>query len=256
MNAVIIEDETLIAKELVNKIAKVAPDIKILEKIPSIKKAKSWFMENPEPDLIFADIQLSDGVSFKIFETFQFQCPIIFTTAYDEYAMQAFKVNGIDYLLKPIKLEELQRAIEKCRPRLAKPFVQNDSLQDLLRVMQSPNLQEKLYKEKFMVGTRLTMRPISVNEIACFVKESIIFLYTFHGEKYSTDFSTLDEIEEVLNPSHYFRANRQCLVHINAIESLKYIENYKIILSLIPVLKMTQDISREKAPGFKKWFDR
>ena len=113
--AVIIEDESLIAKMLEHKIAQIDPDIKIVTVLPSVKTANKWFFENPEPDLVFADIQLSDGVSFAVFERFDIKAPVIFTTAYDEYAIRAFKVNGVDYLLKPVDDDELKKAIDKCR---------------------------------------------------------------------------------------------------------------------------------------------
>src|SRR5215216_1271775 len=115
MKALIIEDESLIAKELQNKINAVADDIDIVEILPSLKTARKWFMQNAEPDLIFMDIQLSDGVSFELFDVYKLSCPIVFTTAYDEYALRAFKVNGVDYLLKPIDEDELKKAIGKCR---------------------------------------------------------------------------------------------------------------------------------------------
>src|SRR6478735_4226546 len=115
MKAVILEDESLIAKELQNKIQSVSNDITVVEVLPSLKTAKKWFMQNAEPDLIFMDIQLSDGVSFELFDAYKLSCPIVFTTAYDEYALKAFKVNGVDYLLKPVDEDELRKAIEKCR---------------------------------------------------------------------------------------------------------------------------------------------
>src|SRR6266496_5183495 len=115
MKALIIEDELLIAKELQNKINVVAGDIDIVEILPSLKTARKWFMANAEPDMIFMDIQLSDGVSFELFDVYQLNCPIVFTTAYDEYAVRAFKVNGVDYLLKPVDDDELKKAIDKCR---------------------------------------------------------------------------------------------------------------------------------------------
>ncbi|HSK13830.1 MAG TPA: response regulator, partial [Phnomibacter sp.] len=115
MFAIIIEDEAIIAKVLENKIKKVAPDVQILDILPSLKTARRWLSEHAEPDLMFMDVQLSDGVSFEIFNEFTLKCPVIFTTAYDEYAIRAFKVNGVDYLLKPVKDDELAAAIEKCR---------------------------------------------------------------------------------------------------------------------------------------------
>src|SRR4030095_9999962 len=115
MKAVIIEDEMIIAKELQDKIEAIAEDVNIVEVLPSLKTARKWFMQNTEPDLIFMDIQLSDGVSFELFNTYTLHCPVVFTTAYDEYALRAFRVNGADYLLKPVDPEDLKKAIDKCR---------------------------------------------------------------------------------------------------------------------------------------------
>ena len=150
MKAIIIEDESLIARELKNKIASVAPDVMITETLPSVKTASRWLMENAEPDLVFADIQLSDGVSFEIFERYELKCPIIFTTAYDEYALRAFKVNGIDYLLKPVDVNELSKAIDKCRTITENKTKLPGNLQELMQVLQNPAANTKLYKEKLV----------------------------------------------------------------------------------------------------------
>jgi DNA-binding LytR/AlgR family response regulator len=255
MKAVIIEDENLIARELKSRIASVAPDLVIAEVLPSLKTANRWFMENEEPDLIFADIQLSDGVSFEIFERFELKCPIIFTTAYDEYAIRAFKVNGVDYLLKPIDEEELKRAIDKCRRLTENKAKLPSNLQELMQVLQNP-LQGKQYKEKFVVNVRNNWIPIITKDIACFVRDNLNYLYTFTGDKFILDFVTLEEIEELLDPQLFYRANRQSIVHIDAIQSIKPQENQKLTLTLKSPLKMEQDVSREKAPSFKKWFSR
>lgn len=256
MKAIIIEDETLIARELRNKIVSVAPDVTIIETLPSVKTANRWFMENAEPDFVFADIQLSDGVSFEIFERYEMKCPVIFTTAYDEYAIRAFKVNGIDYLLKPVDTDDLKKAIDKCRN-----FVENQkklptNLQELIQVLQNPEQHKKIYKEKFVVSVRNNWLPILTKDIACFVRDNLNYIYTFSGDKYIVDYVTLEEIEELLDPTVFYRANRQSIIHINAIQSIKPHENQKLTLTLKTPLKMEQDISREKAPGFKKWFER
>jgi DNA-binding LytR/AlgR family response regulator len=256
MNAVIIEDENLIAKELQFKIAEVAPDVKIKEILPSVKTSYKWFMENAEPDLIFADIQLSDGVSFDIFERYNINCPVIFTTAYDEYAIKAFKVNGIDYLLKPVDEEELKKAIDKARTILQSKAAYPRDVQELLRMIANPQTAVNAYKEKFVVKVRNNWLPILTKDIACFYRDNLNYLLTFSGEKYILDFATLDEIEELLDPKIYYRANRQCIIHVDAIYSIKPEENQKLVITLKDPLKMQQDISREKAPGFKKWFDR
>jgi DNA-binding LytR/AlgR family response regulator len=256
MKAIIIEDENLIARELKNKIAAVAPDLTILETLPSVKTANRWLLANAEPDLVFADIQLSDGVSFEIFERYELKCPIIFTTAYDEYAIRAFKVNGFDYLLKPVDTDELKKAIDKCRHWVENKAKLPNSIQELMQVLQNPEQNKKLYKEKFVVNQRNNWLPVLTKDIACFIRDNLNYLYTFTGEKYITDYITLEQIEELLDPRFFYRANRQSIVHIDAIQSIKPHENQKLTLTLKNPLKMEQDISREKAPGFKKWFER
>jgi len=256
MKAIIIEDETLIARELKNKIASVAPDVTITETLSSVKTANRWLLENAEPDFVFADIQLSDGVSFEIFERYDLKCPIIFTTAYDEYAIRAFKVNGIDYLLKPVDVNELKKAIDKCKSLVENKAKLPTNIQELMQVLQNPSQNAKMYKEKFVVNVRNNWIPVLTKDIACFVRDNLNYLYTFNGDKYIVDYVTLEEIEELLDPNLYYRANRQSIVHIDAIQSIKPHENQKLTLTLKNPLKMEQDISREKAPGFKKWFER
>ena len=256
IKAVIVEDESLIARELQHKIAAEASDVQVLEVLPSLKTAKRWFMQNAEPDLLFMDIQLSDGVSFELFEHFDLGCPVIFTTAYDEYAIRAFKVNGIDYLLKPVDTTELKRAIDKCRKIIESPGKSPANVQELMQVLQQPQAASTLYKEKFIVNVRNNWIPVPVKEIACFVRDNLNYLYTFNGDKYIMDYTTLEEVEELLDPKIFYRSNRQSIVNIDAIQSVKPHENQKLTLTLKVPLKMEQDISREKAPAFKKWFDR
>jgi DNA-binding LytR/AlgR family response regulator len=254
IKAVIIEDEQLIAKELANKIADVADDITIVEILPSLKTARKWFMQNAEPDLLFMDIQLSDGVSFELFDHFTLKCPVIFTTAYDEYAIRAFKVNGIDYLLKPIDTTDLKNAIEKYRNLLSGKTNFPVDMQQLMATLAAP--QASLYKEKFIVNVRNNWIPVDTRDIACFMRDNLNYLYTFAGDKYILDYTTLEDIEELLDPKLFYRANRQSIIHINAIQSVKPHENQKLSVFLKAPLKMEVDISREKAPAFKKWFDR
>jgi DNA-binding LytR/AlgR family response regulator len=213
-------------------------------------------MENAEPDLLFADIQLSDGVSFEIFERYELKCPVIFTTAYDEYAIRAFKVNGVDYLLKPIDVNELKKAIDKCRALVEHKTQLPSNIQELMQVLQQPERNRKMYKEKFVVNVRNNWLPVLTKDIACFVRDNLNYLFTFSGEKYIVDYVTLEEIEELLDPNLFYRANRQSIIHIDAIQSIKPHENQKLTLSLKTPLKMEQDVSREKAPSFKRWFER
>jgi DNA-binding LytR/AlgR family response regulator len=256
INALIIEDESLIARQLQSKINSVANDIQILDIIPSLKTAKRWLLNNAEPDLIFMDIQLSDGISFELFEHFQLKCPVIFTTAYDEYAVRAFKVNGIDYLLKPVDTDDLKKAIQKARLIIGAMDGTPNNMPDLMHTLQKTDKKSPIYKEKFVVSVKRNWVPIMTKDIALFLRDSLIYIHTFGGEKYITDYTTLDEIEELLNPQFYYRANRQSIIHIDAIQSIKPMENQKLVLQLKKPLGITQDISREKAPAFKKWWER
>jgi DNA-binding LytR/AlgR family response regulator len=257
MKALIIEDEDIIARVLQDKIKNVATDVTILDVLPSLKTARKWFLHNAEPDLIFMDIQLSDGLSFDLFNQYTLTCPIVFTTAYDEYAIRAFKVNGVDYLLKPINEEELKAAIDKCRAIVdnKKPFPTD--IHQLVQSLTNPQKTQPQYKEKFIVNVRNQWMPINVRDIACFTKEAINYLYLFNGEKFMLDFTSLDEVEELLDSKKFYRANRQYIINIEAIKSVKPTEDGKVIVRLKePLHKMDIDMSRLKAPSFKKWVDR
>lgn len=256
MKAVIIEDEEIIAKVLENKIKKVATDVDVIQVLPSLKTARKWFGENAEPDLLFMDIQLSDGVSFEIFNDYNLKCPVIFTTAYDEYAIRAFKVNGVDYLLKPVKETELTAAIDKCRKLVEKNEKPPSDIAELIKSLSNPSASSK-YKEKFIVNIRNQWMPINTKDIACFSKEMLNYIYLVNGEKYMIDYVTLEEVEELLDPRQFYRANRQFIINIEAIQSVKPVENSKLIIKLRePNHKLEVDMSRLKSPEFKKWMDR
>jgi DNA-binding LytR/AlgR family response regulator len=256
MKAVIIEDENIIARVLESKIKKVANDVEVLTILPSLKTAKRWLSENAEPDLMFMDIQLSDGVSFDIFNDYKLGCPVIFTTAYDEYAIRAFKVNGIDYLLKPVKEDELKAAIEKCRKLNGKNDLPATDMKALLLAITNPS-SVSAYKEKFIINIRNQWMPVSTKDIACFSKEVLNYIYLFNGERYQIDYSTLEEIEELLDPKQFYRANRQFIINMDAVHTVKPVENSKLIIRLKePNHKLDIDMSRLKSPEFKKWLDR
>ena len=256
MKAVIIEDEDIIAKVLENKIQKVAPDVQVINILPSLKTARKWLGENAEPDLMFMDIQLSDGVSFDIFNDFSLKCPVIFTTAYDEYAIRAFKVNGVDYLLKPVKEAELTVAIDKCRKLADNRDSSSQDIASLIRSLANPSATAK-YKEKFIINVRNQWMPVNTKDIACFSKEVLNYIYLFNGEKYMLDYVTLEEVEELLDPKQFYRANRQFIINMDAIQSVKPVENSKLIVRLKePNHKLEIDMSRLKSPEFKKWMDR
>ncbi|MEO6723025.1 MAG: LytTR family DNA-binding domain-containing protein [Ferruginibacter sp.] len=257
MNVIIIEDENLLAKELQATIDEVDSSLKVVDIIPSLKVARRWFMQNPEPDIIFMDIQLSDGISFVLFDEFNLTCPIVFTTAYDQYAVKAFKVNGVDYLLKPVVKEELMRAIQKCRTIKDSKAVYPVGIKDLLHTISQQGANNKnIYKEKFIVHGRNQWLPVNTSDIACFYKENLHYLYTFSGEKHILSFESMEEIEALVDPAVFYRTNRQSIVNINAIQSIKPHENAKLTVTTKPPLKLELDISREKAPEFRKWIDR
>ncbi|GAB3505185.1 LytR/AlgR family response regulator transcription factor [Emticicia fontis] len=257
MNAIIIEDEKLVARELTYKINEIDEEVRVLEVLPSVKTALRWLGENAEPDLVFADIQLADGVSFEIFDKFQLSCPIIFTTSYNEYAIRAFKVNGIDYLLKPVEPEELAKAIGKARELNKTKTKTPIDLNSLVEMLKVGNMSKPVYKEHFLANHRNSWIPVKIVDIAFFYYEAIIYLITKNNEKYTLDMSSMDELEELIDPSKFYRVNRQYIVCIDVIQSVRSIENSKLIVKLKNPHHTTEiDISRHKAPTFKKWLEK
>ena len=257
MKAIIIEDEKFVAKELATKISEVDSSIEIIEVLSSVKQATQWFKTNPEPELVFADIQLSDGVSFDLFEKFNLACPIIFTTAYNEYAIRAFKVNSMDYLLKPVDRIELKAAIEKSKKTMLNNSKNSIDFQKIIDAINGSDHKKTLYKEHFMANLRNSSVIIKVSDIAYFVRDNLNYLVTFEGQKYILDYTTLEEIEELIDPDIFYRINRQVIVNIQAINTLHNSMNYKMTIKLkSPNHTLSIDISREKAPLFKKWLDR
>jgi two-component system, LytTR family, response regulator len=245
----IIEDEPLVAKDLQSLIQKIEPDVEIEGVISSVEHAKKWFASNALPDLILADIQLSDGISFDIFENLHLSCPIIFTTAFDDYAIRAFKLNSIDYLLKPIDGLELSAALKKYKS-LSTESILGEQLKSL---MSSWGQQaHKKYKERFLTLHRNTLVPITQNDVAFFHKEELIYLHTMGNEKYISEHQTLDEIEGLLNPEIFFRVNRQFIIHIQSLGRIKTTHK-GLTVQLKPPFNTEIDISREKAVAFKNW---
>lgn len=248
MRILIIEDEPLVAKDLKSLLERLEPTAQVLDVLVSVAGAKKWFVTNKMPDLILSDIQLSDGVSFEIFEDNEIMCPIIFTTAYDAYAIRAFKLNSIDYLLKPIDEKELQKAFAKFKTLTR--YDGNDSLQELIRHL---NKQPKKYKERFLSLQRNSLVPVMVNEVAFFNKEELIFINTLKGEKLLSEQDTLDEIESLVDPAFFFRVNRQFLVHIQVVARVKTTHKGLSVQLKAPFAPTELDLSREKATAFKKW---
>lgn len=248
MKVLIIEDEPHAAKDLQQLLLRIEPKTQIAGVISSVDAARKWFSVNPQPNLILSDIRLSDGISFDIFEQMQLSCPIIFTTAYDDYAIRAFKLNSIDYLLKPIDKEELEAALVKFKHH--SPELLSEQLRSLIGGWNQP--EKKRYKERFLTIHRNTMVPITQEEIAFFHKEELIYLHTLANEKYISDHQTLDEVESLLNPEYFFRVNRQFIVHIQVIGKIKTTHK-GLTTQLKPPFNVEIDISREKAVAFKNW---
>ena len=257
MNAIIIEDEKLVAKELSMKITEIDATLTILTVLPSVKTALKWFAENAEPDVVFADIQLADGISFEIFEKFPLVCPIIFITSYNEYAIKAFKVNGIDYLLKPVEPEELKKAIEKAKKIKKNPSNATIDLNHLVEMLKAGENSKTVYKEHFLCNHRNAWVPVNTDEMAFLMYDTLIYVCTKNHEKYNMDFESLDEIEEMLDPDLFFRVNRQFIVNRNSVQRVWGIENSKMMVKLKePHQNIEIDLSRQKAPVFKKWLEK
>ncbi len=255
MNVIIIEDEHHNYKMLRGMIEKYRPHWKINGPFESVEKSVSWLSANQAPDLIFMDIQLIDGICFSIFEEIELESMVIFTTAYDEYALQAFEVNSIDYLLKPIKDIKLQNAIDRFE-LFYNNKEQNSSKVDYNEVMKAIVNGEKKYRSRFLVANAASYYKINTCEIALFHTENrLTYAITFAGKRHTIDI-TMEKLEGQLNPETFFRANRSTIVHSDAIRK---IENYfggKLYVHLIPPLRDQITISRLKATEFKNWLDK
>jgi DNA-binding LytR/AlgR family response regulator len=252
IHAVIIEDEPFAANALKRALQRDHPDVQVLTVLPSIEESREWLADETTilPDVFFMDIQLADGLSFELFDVIPQHIPVIFTTAYDEYAVQAFKVNSLDYLLKPIDPSDLAAAIQKFRDR--HPHELLDMKHSVRNLFQDWQTQHIRYKERFLVPYAQGLVPLSVDDIACFIKEELIYVITRKNNRYLVDYKAMDEIERLLNPAQFYRANRQCLVHIDMVGKIK--TNYKgLLVSLKAPVQIEFQISQEKAPSFKNW---
>jgi two-component system LytT family response regulator len=251
MNILIIEDEPLVAKDLENLLRRIEPQATIAAVLSSVESAKKWLGSNPKPDLILSDIQLSDGISFDIYENLHLSCPIIFTTAYDDYAIRAFKLNSVDYLLKPVDGKELSAALNKYKS-LSSETILSEQLKTLMT--QWGQQPQKRFKERFLCLHRNTLIPVTQQEIAFFHKEELIYLHTMPNERYITEHQTLDEIESLLNPEVFFRVNRQFIIHIQSVGKIRTTHK-GLTVQLKPPFNNELDIIREKAATFKSWID-
>ncbi len=252
MKAIIIEDENVAAQALQALIKEVCPEIEIIAILQSIDESIEWFQENRMPDLAFVDIHLADGSSFSIFEEIKVTCPVIFTTAYDEYALKAFEVNSIDYLLKPINAKDLERAINKYKNLSSRP--ENDS--GLLSKLITSLKQNKpsSYKSYFLVPEKDKLIPLATNDIACIYIDTKMVKAITHNERVFYLDQTLDELMHQLNPEQFFRANRQYIVSRNAIKDLSLWFGNKLSINLkVPVPERILT-NKARVAEFKKWF--
>lgn len=259
MNILIIEDEKLAANRLRGLIETIDPTVNIVGMLDSIKSSIGWFEKNQQPDLAFMDIQLADGLSFEIFDQAKVSCPVIFTTAYDEYALRAFKVNSIDYLLKPVDSEELKRAIDKYQQLHASNNEQaiNPSTSISMPVMDKVlQMLTKSYKNRFIVRTGEHIKTISVDQINFFYSmEKATFLNSSENKEYDIDY-TLEELEVLLNPEHFFRINRKFIIAMKSIKDIVSYTNSRLKLRLINSSDDDIIVSREKVTAFKSWLDQ
>src|SRR5450432_4172060 len=253
MKILVIEDELLVAESLMKMVKQLEPSAELIGPIPTVKASLKWLGENNQPDLILSDIQLADGISLDVFYEQKVSCPIIFTTAYNEYAIRAFKVNSIDYLLKPVDKTELQDAFQKFHLMQSK-FTNALYLEEMKELFKDLN-KGRQYKERFAVHVGRSVTLIPIDDIALFIKEELIFLINRDGNRFITDFRSLDEVEELVDPKIFYRANRQHLIHLPFIESYRVDDTGKLILKFRGIKTIDCIVSKEKAAEFKKWFD-
>lgn len=249
MNIIIIEDEKPSARLLQRKVEKLG--LLVNQLLHSVEEAIHWFQNNQHPDLIFLDIQLSDGLSFEIFETIDIKSAVIFTTAYDEYALRAFKLNSIDYLLKPIDEDDLEKAIHKFKSRTS--TLQNLSLDfDMIRRM-LVNPVEKEYKKRFTVKIEQQLKLIDIHEVECFYSQDKgTYLHTLDNRDYLLE-GTLEQLENELNPEDFYRISRKFIVPLKSIKEIQLYSNSRLKLILPSYKEDEIVVARERVNDFKNW---
>ena len=253
MNILIVEDEPEAAARLSTLLRELKPDTKVVGSLDSVKSAVKWISENPSPDLIFMDIQLADGLSFEIFEKADIKAPVIFTTAYNEYALKAFKVNSIDYILKPLDKDEVAAAFRKYENLTGQAQSREKMIDSIGTAMQ---MLTKRYKERFVIKVGEHLRSVEVSEILYFYSlEKTTFAQAADSRKHILDF-TLDQLEGVLNPARFFRINRKYIVSVDSIRDMISHTNSRLKL----LLKSSDDddiiVARERVQEFKDWLDK
>lgn len=259
MRILIVEDEDLAVKKLQKTLNDVEPTAQIAGVTDSIKSTVAWLKENETPDLILMDIELADGQSFEIFNRTTVNSPVIFTTSYDEYALRAFKVNSVDYLLKPVQKDELEAAINKFK-QTRNPAGNGGTTGGLDIDILVKELQQKLhlkeYRKRFLVKHAQKLVSIEVEDIAYFYSDGRLnFFKTEDNRKYVVDY-TMDELEDMLDPEKYFRISRSFYVSVNSIEKIEDYFGNRLMLQLQPAVDKEALVSREKVTDFKKWMGK
>ena len=249
MNILIIEDEKPAARLLQRKVEKLGLQANTM--LHSVEESIAWFQNNAHPDLIFLDIQLSDGLSFEIFEQIDIKSAVIFTTAYDEYALRAFKLNSIDYLLKPIDEEELSTAISKFKNQFQKNTISSLDFEAIKRMLVNP--VEKEYKKRFSVKIGQQLKVISIEEVECFYSENKgTYIHTLDNRDYLID-STLEVVEAEINPEDFYRVSRKFIVPLKAVKEIQVYSNSRLKI-ILPTYKDDEVIvARERVGVFKEW---
>ncbi|MFC4269178.1 LytR/AlgR family response regulator transcription factor [Polaribacter marinivivus] len=251
MNVLIIEDEKPAARRLNRMLASL--NIDVSEMLHSVEESLNWLQNNEHPDLIFLDIQLSDGLSFEIFEEIEVKSAIIFTTAYDEYALKAFKLNSIDYLLKPIDEDELEAAVNQFKKQQPKQAEVQVNLDDIRKLLINPI--DRKFKKRLSIKVGQHIKIIPVDDIECFYSENkATYIHTLEKRNYLLD-NSLEKWEEQLNPEQFFRVNRTFIVHINAIKDIISYTNSRLKLVLETYNDQEIIVSRERVKDFKNWID-
>lgn len=250
MKILIFEDEHLTAERLLQLLSKYPTEFEVLGVLESVNQGVEWFKNNAQPDLIFMDIQLTDGSSFEIFNEVKIEAPIIFTTAYDQYAIQAFKVNSVDYLLKPIDYSDLELAIQKFEKLLPKPTTDNSLYKELLNQMMKP------HKKRFLVKVGEQLKHVNIEDIAYFINDDgLVFMYANSGKRYMLDY-TIEQLEKLVDSTAFFRINRKLIIGLNSIDQIHKYFNSRLKLKLQPEIDIDVIVSRDRVNGFKAWLDK
>jgi two-component system LytT family response regulator len=255
MKILIVEDEELAANRLAQLIREIEPDVQIEGPLDTITTTVAHLNSRTDYDLIFLDIQLADGKSFSIFEACKVVTPVIFTTAYDEYALQAFELNSIDYLLKPVNREKLKTSIDKFR-KIKEYFLvenPNDHLYEIIRELKTP--KSPVFKTRFLISKGDAMVPVKIDEIACFYAEDKeVFLLTHQNKRYLIP-NSIEELSSKLDPKLFFRVNRQFILSSDAVRRVHNYFNFKLKIEIMPDPKLEIIVSRAKTVAFKAWMN-